>query len=84
MKKMVKFLFKIHKYVGGFIAIFFLMWFITGVILVYYPYPRISEQMVNERMETIHCSSLPDVSSIKGRVDGKMESLSLRDRKSVV
>ena len=75
---MVKFLFKIHKYIGGFIAIFFLMWFVTGVILVYYPYPRISEQMVNERMETIHCSSLPDVSFIQERVDTKIESLSLR------
>lgn len=78
MKKMVKFLFKIHKYIGGFIAIFFLMWFVTGIILVYYPYPRISEQMVNERMETIHCSSLPDVSFIQERVDDKIESLSLR------
>ena len=78
MKNMMKFLFKTHKYVGGFIAIFFLMWFVTGVILVYYPYPRISEQMVNDRMETIDCSSLPDVSSINERVDGKIESLSLR------
>ena len=34
MKNMMKFLFKTHKYVGGFIAIFFLMWFVTGLILV--------------------------------------------------
>ena len=75
---MLKFLFKTHKYVGGFIAIFFLMWFVTGVILVYHPYPRISKQMINERMETIGTASLPDVASIAARADEKVEALSLR------
>lgn len=78
MKKFVKYLHRIHKYVGGFIAIFFLMWFVMGVILVYHPYPRISDKMVNDRMETICCSSLPDLPSISSRVDGEIESLSLR------
>lgn len=78
MKQMLKFLFKIHKYVGGFIAIFFLMWFVTGMILVYHPYPRISEKMINARMETIGNASLPDVTSIVARTDGKLEALSIR------
>ena len=78
MKHTLKFLFKVHKYIGGFIAIFFLMWFVTGVILVYHPYPRISENMVNDRMETIGGASLPDLSAVDERVEGKIESLSLR------
>lgn len=75
---MLKFLFKTHKYVGGFIAIFFLIWFVTGVILVYHPYPRISERMINERMETVGNASLPDVASIAVRAGGDVEALSLR------
>lgn len=75
---MIKFLYKVHKYIGGFIAIFFLIWFITGVILVYHPYPRISEKMMNDRMETIDCASLPEQSSITNRVAGRVEALSLR------
>lgn len=75
---MIKFLYKVHKYIGRFIAVFFLMWFVTGVILVYHPYPRLSEKMVNERMETIDCASLPEPSSVENRVDGQVEALSLR------
>jgi len=32
MKKLIPFLFKIHKYLGLFISAFFLMWFVTGVV----------------------------------------------------
>ena len=77
MKKLVKYLFKIHKYVGGFIALFFLMWFVTGLILAYHPYPRIPDNKVNERMETID-PSLPDLSSIAERAGVEIKSLSLR------
>lgn len=77
MKSFLKFLFRIHKYVGGFIAVFFLMWFVTGVILVYHPYPRISDKMVNSKMETLD-SSLPDLNSVANRVDGEIQALSLK------
>ena len=77
MKKLIPFLFKIHKYLGLFISAFFLMWFVTGVVLIYHPYPRVSEQLVNGKKEVL-ADSLPDIKYISDRVEGTVKSLKVR------
>lgn len=78
MKKLTGYLFKAHKYLGLFISAFFLMWFVTGVVLIYHPYPRVSEKMFNGKKETLP-SSLPDLNYISERVEGEIKSLRIRE-----
>ena len=78
MKKFLPILFKSHKYIGLFISAFFLMWFVTGVVLIYHPYPRVSEKLVNEKKEVLP-SSLPDLDYIAQRVEGEIKSVRIRE-----
>lgn len=77
MKKVIGFLFKLHKITGLSIAVFFLMWFITGIVLIYHPYPKVSEKLLYDKKENLP-SSLPDLSSVRSRMDNKVKSLSLK------
>lgn len=78
MKKFLPILFKSHKYIGLFISAFFLMWFVTGVVLIYHPYPSVSEKLVNEKKEVLP-SSLPDLDYIAQRVEGEIKSVRIRE-----
>lgn len=80
MKEGVKFLFKLHKITGTSISLFFLMWFVTGLVLLYHSYPRLPEELANEKKEELP-SSLPSVQSIQERVDGAINRLSLKQFK---
>ena len=53
------------------------MWFVTGIVLVYHPYPKVSEKLILNKKETLP-SSLPELSSVLSKMDGKMQSLSLK------
>ena len=77
MKKVIGFLFKVHRITGLSIAVFFLMWFITGIVLIYHPYPKVSEKLLYDKKETLP-SSLPDLSSVRLKMDDKVKSLSLK------
>lgn len=78
MQKFLPILFKSHKYIGLFISAFFLMWFVTGVVLIYHPYPSVSEKLVNEKKEVLP-SSLPDLDYIAQRVEGEIKSVRIRE-----
>lgn len=72
MKKVLGFLFKIHKITGLSIAVFFSMWFVTGIVLVYHPYPKVAEKLMFKKKETLP-SSLPELSGYNraGRILGR-------------
>lgn len=53
------------------------MWFITGIVLIYHPYPKVSEKLLYDNKENLP-SSLPDLSSVRSRMDDKVKSLSLK------
>ena len=78
MKKLVGFLFKAHKYTGIFISAFFLMWFVTGIVLIYHPYPKLLEKQFNLKKETLP-SSLPELGFISERVEGNIQRLKIRE-----
>ena len=44
----------LHRITGTVIALFFAMWFITGLVLLYHPYPRLSDAEIYG-----HCEALP-------------------------
>ena len=77
MRKVLGFLFKIHKITGLSIAVFFSMWFVTGIVLVYHPYPKVAEKLMFKKKETLP-SSLPELSSVLSKMDAEFKSLSLK------
>lgn len=69
---------KIHKYTGIIIALFFLMWFISGIVLLYHKYPRISDEDRYAHTESLQLAELPPVTSIPGLSDStKLKSISV-------
>ena len=54
----MKILKPLHSVTGTVIAVFFFMWFFTGLVLIYHPYPRLDEKMKNHYSENIQADSL--------------------------
>ena len=77
MKKGVNYLFSIHRITGCIIAGFFLMWFVTGLILIYHPYPRLTDEQLYEKKEILP-SLLPDIQSIKQKAGENIKQLHIR------
>ena len=71
MNRGVRFVFSVHRVVGTIIALFFLMWFLTGLVLIYHPYPRLSDEQIYAHQEVLP-DLLPDVDSIAQRAGGTL------------
>ena len=76
MNRGVRFVFSLHRVVGTIIALFFLMWFLTGLVLIYHPYPRLSDEQIYAHQEVLP-DMLPDVDSIAQRAGGTLRKLHL-------
>lgn len=72
-----RFIFKVHRITGTAIAAFFLMWFVTGVVLLYHDYPKVSDRELREHLEVLPLS-LPDVGEVMSSLPDSVESLTLR------
>lgn len=79
MKKGARFLFSLHRIAGTIIAIFFLMWFVSGLVLVYHSFPRVDKAVKYANMETLP-SLLPDISTYLDRIPdkGKIRKINVR------
>ena len=64
---MNKWLFRIHRWVGAVVGLFFLMWCLSGLVLVYHPFPNVDERDLQARMEPLP-DSLPAVDSVAKRL----------------
>lgn len=60
---------KIHKITGLVIALFFIMWFVTGIILLYHKYPRVTQTDIYEHSEPLSLNDLPAIHDIPGLTD---------------
>lgn len=58
----MKFFKSLHSVTGTVIAVFFFMWFFTGLVFIYHPYPRLDKKMANHYSENIKKDSLRPVS----------------------
>ncbi len=76
MKKVVHFFFSIHRITGCIIALFFLMWFVSGLVFIYHPYPRLSDRLLYEKEESLP-SSLPDIQTIEKKAGGSIRNLKI-------
>ena len=67
MKKVRAFFFSVHRIFGTIVCVFFFMWFVSGLVLIYHPFPNVTDQQLRERMEPLP-SSLPDVEAVLARL----------------
>lgn len=59
----------LHKATGVTIAVFFIMWFVTGIVLLYHSYPRVTDTDRYEHMEALIKDEMPALSEIPGLSD---------------
>ncbi len=63
------FLYIFHRISGLVICLFLLMWFITGLVLIYYPFPDVTKEQKYEKMEAVpYDMSLPAVDSLLQKI----------------
>lgn len=67
MKKVKTFMLSLHRIVGTIICLFLLMWFISGLVLIYHPFPDVSQSQKNEHMDVLP-DSLPNINAIISRL----------------
>lgn len=76
MKKKVRaFVFSFHRIAGTIISLFFLMWTISGLVLVYHPFPNVSQTQINENMDALP-DSLADIRTLLSQQQIPGESVS--------
>ncbi|MCD7914313.1 MAG: PepSY domain-containing protein [Tannerellaceae bacterium] len=63
MNKIRSLLFSLHRLLGVIICLFLLMWFVTGLVLIYHSFPNVTKEQKYEKMEPLP-SSLPPVDEI--------------------
>lgn len=62
-----KFIYSIHRVLGAVVSLLFLMWFITGLVLVYHPFPNATQEEKNQRLEILP-DSLPDIMALVNKL----------------
>lgn len=77
MKKINRYTFSLHRIAGTVIALFFFMWFVSGLILIYHPYPRLSDSKVYAMKETLP-DSLPGIHQYVERMPGTVRNIRVR------
>lgn len=77
MKKASDIMFGLHRLTGRIIALLFLMWFVTGLVLIYHPYPRLSDRQLYAMQEALP-DSLPSPAQIEQAAGGKVKKFAIR------
>ena len=54
---------KIHQILGLLLSILFLMWFISGIVMIYHSFPRVNQKLKLARQESL-TGPLPAVDSL--------------------
>ncbi len=52
-------LIRVHRMLGTVLSILFLVWFLSGMVMMYHSYPKVSQQQRMEHAETIGVATIP-------------------------
>lgn len=80
MKKVKAFLFSWHRVLGTIISLFFLMWFISGLVLIYHDFPNVTSADRYEKLDALP-DSLPAIRDILSRLpdpDKPIQNIAVR------
>ena len=72
-------MFFLHRLSGTIVALFFAMWFLTGLVLIYHPYPRVDDKMKQAHMENLP-DTLPVLDPFIAKVDGTIRNISVHQQ----
>lgn len=59
MKKVISFILCFHRILGVILSILFLMWFLSGMVMMYHYYPSVTTQQIMEHAETVDTLDFP-------------------------
>lgn len=79
MKRCKAFIFWLHRITGTIISLFLLMWFITGLVLIYHSFPNVSAPDKYKHMSVLP-DSLPSVNTVleeAGETQKQIKNLSV-------
>ena len=51
--------YSLHRLCGFIICLLLSMWFITGLVIIYYPFPNITNEQKYAKLEAIHLKDQP-------------------------
>ena len=65
-----RFIYTLHRILGTLLSILFLMWFLSGIVMIYHRFPSASRDEKLEKLEAMP-GSLPSIAEIMDRSAGK-------------
>lgn len=79
MNKINKTIYFIHKILGTLLSILFVMWFCSGLVMIYHTFPKVTEREKLEKMDALS-ASLPSIKEITKQipVNESIESISIQ------
>lgn len=75
---MIRLVRSVHKILGLLLSILFLMWFLSGIVMIYHSFPKVSKQLKQEKQKVL-TDSLPALQHLTGSLPegNKIRSLSV-------
>lgn len=75
-----RFMFTLHRVTGTLLSLLFVVWFVSGIVMMYHGFPRVTADDRLARLEPLDTADLPPVESVLRRVPdslGHIDGLSV-------
>lgn len=70
--KLTNWVMNVHRLMGWVLCIFFLMWFLSGIVMMYHRFPRVYDSDRVEHLEALGASTdLPSIEVLQAMAEGK-------------
>lgn len=61
---MIKYIIRLHRILGTVLSILFVMWFLSGLVMIYHHYPSIDSEWLNKQRAAVKHSNILPIDSI--------------------
>lgn len=68
MIRITKLMLTIHRILGSLLSILFLVWFLSGLVMIYHTFPRADRADKRAKMDYLRAADLPSLQTIKDRL----------------
>lgn len=79
MNLFTKIMLSIHRILGALLSILFLVWFLSGLVMIYHTFPRVDRADKQAKMDLLTPDGLPSLQEIEKRLpeDGRIQGVTL-------
>ena len=74
-----KFIYSLHRVLGTAVSLLFLMWFCTGLVLIYHSFPNVTTEQKNNMLPSLP-DSLPSIEELSSRIKNPDKTTKIRLR----